>query len=204
MREKFTRVAIYGVVSCATVLLVAAQQSSTEQSTEQQSTVTPRAQISPMPQDKTVNPAPSGSALQRKQKNSVGFGALTVTTAQPVDFWQEQVAYRGGKMVTTDFLYNPNVGVVYGYREDDFRCANRQPAHGNILEARYTQSNQAGKPAGSGWYAVELDAGKCGAKASGIYGCRFDANGDPTECGVATINDQTGDIDLWRLVKNPD
>ena len=119
-----------------------------------------------------------------------------MTTAQPVDFWQEQVAYAGGNAVTTDFLYNPNVGILYGYREDDFKCANGQPAHGNILEAQYTQGNQASKPAGSGWYAVELDAGKCAAKESGIYGCRFDANGNPTECGAAAINSQTGDIDI--------
>ena len=119
-----------------------------------------------------------------------------MTTAQPVDFWQEQVAYSSGNTVTTDFLYNPNVGVVYGYREDDFKCANGQPAHGNILEAQYTQGNQASKPVGSGWYAVELDAGKCAAKESGIYGCRFDANGNPTQCGAAAINSQTGDIDI--------
>ena len=162
MTRKLIRVAICGVVAWATVLVVAAQQPSTGQSTGQQSTATPKAQTSRMPQEKAMHPAPSSSA-QKTQKNSVGKGALTVTTAQPVDFWQEQVAYSGGNTVTTDFLYNPNVGVVYGYREDDFKCANGQPAHGNILEAQYTQGNQASKPVGSGWYAVELDAGKCAA-----------------------------------------
>ena len=149
-----------------------------------------------MPQEKATHPAPSGNAQRKTHKNSVGKGALTVTTTQPVDFWQEQVDYSGGNTVTTDFLYNPNVGVVYGYREDDFKCANGQPAHGGILEARYTQGNQANKPVGSGWYAVELDAGKCAAKESGIYGCKFDANGNPTECGAAVLNSQTGDIDM--------
>lgn len=176
--------------------IAAAQQSSAGQSTAQQSgAAAPKAQPSPMPQQKAMNPAPSGNA-QKTQKNSVGKGALTVTTAQPVDFWQEQVAYSGGNTVTTDFLYNPNVGVIYGYREDDFKCANGQPAHGNILEAQYTQGNQMSKPVGSGWYAVELDAGKCAARESGVYGCRFDANGNPTQCGAATVNNQTGDIDI--------
>jgi hypothetical protein len=77
-----------------------------------------------------------------------------------------------------------------------FKCANGQPARGDILEARYTRGNQASKPVGSGWYAVELDAGKCAAKKAGIYGCRFDANGNPTACGAAAINNQTGDIDI--------
>ncbi len=118
-----------------------------------------------------------------------------MTTAQPVDFWQEQVAFSGG-MVTTDFLYDPNVGVLYGYRQDNFTCANGSAASGNILQALYTAGNKSGKPAGSGWYAVELDAGKCAAKTSGIYGCKFDTNGNPTECGAATINSGTGEIDI--------
>ncbi len=187
MRTNLIRVAICGVVAWASVLAGVAQQPSTN---------TPKAQPNPMPQEKAMHPEPSSSAQQKTQKNSVGKGALTVTTAQPVDFWQEQVAYAGGNTVTTDFLYNPNVGILYGYREDDFKCANGQPAHGNILEARYTRGNQASKPVGSGWYAVELDAGKCAAKESGIFGCRFDANGNATECGVATINDRTGDVDI--------
>jgi hypothetical protein len=194
--KKLIRVAIFCVIALSTVLVVAAQQSNAGQSTAQQGTATPKAQPSPMPQEKAMHPAPSNSAQQKTQKNSVGRGALTMTTAQPVDFWQEQVAYTGGNTVTTDFLYNPNVGVIYGYREDDFKCANGEPAHGGILEAQYTQGNQASRPVGSGWYAVELDAGKCAAKESGVYGCRFDANGNPTECGVATINSQTGDVDI--------
>ena len=97
---------------------------------------------------------------------------------------------------TSDFLYDPNVGVVYGYREDDLKCSNGQPASGEILEALYTADNKSGKPPGSGWYAVELDAGKCAAKESGIYGCKLDASGNPIECGAATINGQTGEIDV--------
>jgi hypothetical protein len=196
MRKKLIEIAICGVVaSAAAVLVVVAQQPSTGQSA-QQGTATPKAQPSPMPQEKAMHPAPSSSARQKTQKNSVGKGALMVTTAQPVDFWQEQIAYTGGNTVTTDFLYNPNVGIIYGYREDDFKCTNGEPAHGGILEARYTQGNRASKPVGSGWYAVELDAGKCAARESGIYGCRFDANGNPMACGAATINGQTGDIDI--------
>lgn len=154
--KKLIRVAIFCVIASSTVLVVAAQQSNAGQSTAQQGTATPKAQPSPMPQEKAMHPAPSNNAQQKTQKNSVGWGALTMTTAQPVDFWQEQVAYTGGNTVTTDFLYNPNVGVIYGYRENDFKCANGEPAHGGILEAQYTQATkrrgrwgQAGMP--SNW-----------------------------------------------------
>ena len=90
MRNNLIRVAICGVVGWATVLIVVAQPAGTGPSTGQQSTTTPKPQPSPMPQEKAMHPAPSSSAQQKTQKNSVGKGALTVTTAQPVDFWQEQ------------------------------------------------------------------------------------------------------------------
>lgn len=175
-------------LAVVTALLVAAAQQQTVQTA-------PKAQPGMIPSSKAANPAPPPEAQSKSQKNSVGKGSLTVTTAQPVSFWQEQVAFAGGP-VTTDFLYDPNVGVLYGYREDDFSCSNGRTAHGGVLEALYTASNKSGKPAGSGWYAVDLGAGTCGARDSGAYGCRFDANGNPTECGVATINNRTGEIDV--------
>lgn len=184
--KKTARNILIGVSVCVTTwLLASAQQVSA-----------PKAQPNLLPQEKAANPMPSSKAQGKTQKTSVGKGQLTVTTQQPVDFWQEQVAYSGGNMVTTDFLYDPNVGVLYGYREDDFKCANGQPEHGGILEARYTSANKSGKPAGSGWYAVELDAGKCAAKESGIYGCKFDASGSATACGAAALNAQTSEFDL--------
>lgn len=143
-----------------------------------------------------MHPVPSANARDKTQKNSIGKGALTVTTQQPVEFWREQIAFSGRGMITTDFLYDPNVGVLFGYREDDFKCVNGQPAYGGILEALYTKINHANKPAGSGWYAVELDTGKCAANKSGVYGCRFDASGNVAECGAATLNSHTGQLDI--------
>lgn len=163
-----------------------------------QDAATPRPKVKPdlLPPEKATNPAPSGDSQVKTQKNSVGRGKLTVTTAQPVDFWQEQVARNGGAPMTTDFLYDPNVGVVYGYREDDFKCVNGKPGYGGILEALYTSGNQMKRPVGSGWYAVELNENNCAAKESGIYGCKFDANGNAAQCGAATIDSHTGDIDI--------
>lgn len=163
---------------------------------QQPATPAPKIQPNLIPQEKASHPVPSANAQLKTQKNSVGKGKLTVTTAQPVDFWQEQVAFSGGSTVTTDFLYDPNLGVVYGYREDDFKCVNGKPGYGGILEALYSSGNELKKPVGSGWYAVELNESKCAAKESGIYGCKFDANGNATECGAAAINSQTGDLDI--------
>lgn len=161
-----------------------------------QQATTPKVQPNLLPQGKAINPMPSSNAQGKTQKTSVGKGKLTVTTQQPVDFWQEQVDYSGRGQVTTDFLYDRNVGVLYGYREDDFKCINGQPGYGGIMEAKYTSGNKSGKPVGSGWYAVELDEGKCAAKESGVYGCKFDASGNATACGVAALNTQTGELEI--------
>jgi len=64
------------------------------------------------------------------------------------------------------------------------------------LRKRYADGNKAGKPVGSGSYAVNLNATQYGAKNAGVYGCKFDADGNPTTSGAATINNQTGDIDV--------
>ena len=53
-----------------------------------------------------------------------------MTTAQPVDFRQRQVAYSSGNTVTTDFLYNPTVGVVLATfrRKNDVSIGSRVAA----------------------------------------------------------------------------
>jgi hypothetical protein len=158
-----------------------------------QQTTKPQAQPGMVPSTKATNPAPSSDAQGKTQKNSIGTGSLSVTTAQPVVFWQEQVA---GRSVPTNFLYDSGAGILYAYREDDFTCSNGQTGHGGIMEALNTSGNKAGKPAGSGWWAVQANGGQCGIKQTDLYGCRFDASGNATECGAATVNNRTGEINL--------
>jgi len=193
MKKEIARTAIIGLVAWSSILISVAQQTSSNPPAS--SNPTPQAKPNPLPQDKAMHPAPSANAQGKTQKNSVGNGALTETTQQLDDFWQEQIS-SGGAMVTTDFLYDPTLGVVYGYRQDNFACANGSTANGGVLEAMWTSGNKSGKPAGSGWYAVELNGSKCGVNASGIYGCKVDASGNPTRCGTAVINNSTGDIDI--------
>jgi hypothetical protein len=37
---------------------------------------------------------------------------------------------------------------------------------------------------------------RCAAKKAGAYGCKLDASGDPTECGVMVVNDATGEVSV--------
>jgi hypothetical protein len=149
---------------------------------------------------KANSPAPSAAAKNQSQKTTIGAGKLAVKASQPSSFWTEEVDLEDdGSVETTDFLYDAGRGIVYTYREDDFTCADGQPGRAKMTEAIYAAGNKAGKPVGSGWYTVRLNEGKCGAKKAGEYGCRFDANGNPTECGVATINYATGEVDVVQV-----
>jgi hypothetical protein len=146
---------------------------------------------------KAATPTPGASAKNSAQKASVGKGTTSVKASQPSSFWTEEVDVDDdGVVENNQFLYDANRGILYTYREDDFSCPNGNPESGSILMALYAKGNPADKPVGSGWYLVNLNAGQCAAKKAGTFGCKFDANGNATECGAATVNDATGEIDV--------
>jgi hypothetical protein len=159
--------------------------------------VAPKVIVGAVLKAKANSPAPPASAKQQSQKTAIGKGKVAVKASGPSSFWIDEVDVDDdGVVENNQFLYDAKRDMLFTYREDDFGCANGGTASGGILEALYTQGNRAGKPVGSGWYVVDLEAGKCGAKESGVYGCKFDASGNPTECGAATINNATGEIDV--------
>jgi hypothetical protein len=158
--------------------------------------VAPKVTVGRALKAKANSPAAPAAAKQ-SQKAAIGKGKVAVNASGPSSFWAEEVDVDDdGVVESNQFLYDAKRGVLFTYREDDFGCANGRTASGGILEALYAQGNAAGKPVGSGWYVVNLDAGMCGAKHSGVYGCKFDGAGNPTVCGVATINNTTGEIDV--------
>jgi hypothetical protein len=48
---------------------------------------------------------------------------------------------------------------------------------------------------------VALDEGECHAKEAGLYGCKFDANGNATACGVATVDEKNDDVVIVEAAK---
>ncbi len=144
---------------------------------------------------KAASPAPSGTAKNKSQKTSIGKGNAAAKASAPSSYWTEEVdVHDDGSAETTEFLYDAQRGIVYAYGEDDFTCANGNPEKASILEAVYAAGNKAGKPVGSGYYVVGLNAGQCAAKKAGGYGCKFDADGNPTECGAIAVDDATGEV----------
>jgi hypothetical protein len=166
----------------------------------QQQPAGPHVEVPILPKSRAMNPAPPADARQKSQKNTIGEGRVAVTASGPSTYWEEHNAMGQTiqAVVTTAYLYDQKAGILYAYRNGDFAC-NNSTMSGNALEAVYTQGNPAGQPAGSGWYIAELNAGQCGAKQDGIFGCRFDASGQRTACGVATKNPQTGEVDFAEV-----
>jgi hypothetical protein len=144
---------------------------------------------------KAAAPAPSATAKNQSQKTSIGKGHATAKAPAPSSYWTEEVdVHDNGSVVTTEFLDDAQNGILYAYGQDKFTCANGKPEKAGILEAVYATGNKAGKPVGSGYYVVSLNAGQCAAKKAGAYGCKFDADGNPTECGAIAVNDATGEV----------
>jgi hypothetical protein len=161
-----------------------------------QATSAPSAPVKVAPpaavRDKANDPKPPATA---KQVKSIGKGKATANTANTPDdtdsLWVEKVDIDGdGNVDEASLLWDDEDKVLYLYKDGTFACSNGGTGSGGMLVAVYGKGNSHGKPAGSGWWAVELDKSECAAQAAGLYGCAFDAKGASTACGMATVDDK--------------
>ncbi len=158
---------------------------------------TPTVNVGPVAAVKAANPAPSPSAKNQSQKTAIGVGAATVKASGPSAYWTDLVDIDGdGVEEDTQFLFDKQRGILYTYKQDNYQCGNGTSQNGDVLMAIYTQGNGAGNPSGSGWYVVAVKAGQCGEKKPGLYGCRFDASGHPTTCGMAKVKEESGEVEV--------
>ena len=140
-----------------------------------------------------------------QQKTSIGHGTASVNTAESANdmdsFWSEQIDIDGdGNVDAADVLWDDETKVLFLAKQGTFTCMNGNTGDGDLLIAQYGKGNTAGRPAGSGWWVAQLNAGECAAKADGLYGCKFNASGASTECGLAVIEEKKQDITI-RAVK---
>ncbi|MBI3797914.1 MAG: hypothetical protein HY268_13220 [Deltaproteobacteria bacterium] len=142
---------------------------------------------------------PSSPPANASKKTTIGKGKTVVNTANaPGDddsFWVESIDIDGdGTVEETDVLYDDEDKVVYLHADGDFKCKGGGTGAGDMLIAVNTAGNSRNRPAGSGWYVVDLDESECKAKIAGLYGCKFDANGNATACGMATLDEKNDEI----------
>jgi hypothetical protein len=150
--------------------------------------------------DKAKSPAPPADA---KKAKSIGKNKVKVNTANSADdtdsMWVEKLDIDGdGSVEQANLLWDDEDKVLYLYADGTFTCSNGGTGAGGMLIALYGDGNTYEKPVGSGWYVVGLDKGECGAKTAGIFGCKFDAQGNATACGAAKINAKNDDIMIWK------
>ena len=135
------------------------------------------------------------------QATTIGEGTVAVETSDaPGDIdsiWIDSIDFDGdGDIQETHFLWDDEDMVLYAYSDETFDCMEGGTGTGGMLVAIYGVGNSFDEPAGSGWYVVGLDAGECYADEDTLWGCTFDATGQETECGVATIDDATDMIHI--------
>jgi hypothetical protein len=158
---------------------------------------TPTVNVGPVVAAKAANPAPSALAKKQGQKTGIGNGAASVKASGPSAYWTDLVDIDGdGVEEDTQFLFDKQRGILYTYKQDNYKCADGASQNGDVLMGIYTQGNTAGKPSGSGWYVVTVKAGQCGEKKASLFGCRFDASGKQTTCGTAKVKEESGEIEV--------
>ena len=147
--------------------------------------------------DKAMNPTPGSSSTEQSKKSSIGKGKTMVNTSKDNSFWVEQVDLDGtGHPVDTQMLWDDTDKVLYTAASKMFQCKDGSSANGDLLMATYAKGNKAGKPAGSGWWMASSDQGACKMPTQQAFGCKFDATGKNTACGMATLDDQTHEMTI--------
>jgi hypothetical protein len=148
--------------------------------------------------DKAKSPTPPADG---KKGASIGKKKVKAKTANSADdtdsIWVEQLDIDGdGNVEETSLLWDDEDKVLYLYADGTFTCANGGTGEGGLLVALYGDGNAYKKPVGSGWYVAGLDKGECAAETAGIFGCKFDAQGNDTACGAAKIDAKNDDITI--------
>jgi DNA mismatch repair ATPase MutL len=147
--------------------------------------------------EKAMNPTPASNATQQSKKSSIGKGKTTMNTSKDNSFWVEQVDLDGtGHPVDTQMMWDDTDKVLYAAGSKTFQCKDGASASGDLLMATYAKGNKAGKPTGSGWWMASSDQSACKMSTEQAYGCKFDATGKNTACGMATLDDQTHEMTI--------
>ncbi|HEV2446065.1 MAG TPA: hypothetical protein VGS58_09090 [Candidatus Sulfopaludibacter sp.] len=165
----------------------------------------PNVKVTPAVQKKVDTPKPGPKATKQHAADQFGKGKTSITVkghpgGATHSFWAEELDVDGsGNPVQVDEAWDNRHKVLYISKDRTFTCGNGQSADGSTMMAVYGKGNTLQKPAGSGWWVAELDRGECAVEEAGVYGCRFDAAGNNTDCGSATIHSDEDDVVIIPL-----
>jgi hypothetical protein len=133
----------------------------------------------------------------------IGQGSTSIDTGDPKNsFWTESVDLSGaGTIVNTDMLWDASSKIFYTFAHTSLRCAHGKAIEGNVLVGIYGKKNILSKKPGSGWWVVELAQNQCQAPLAGLYGCKFDAQGNNLACGRAELDPRVNDVAIVEATR---
>jgi hypothetical protein len=152
---------------------------------------------------KKAGVAPPSSA---KATTTAGNNKAKVSTANSASdddsFWVEKLDVDGdGDVEDASLVWDDEDRILFAYTVGAFTCKNGGTATAELLVGTYADGNARKRPAGSGFWVADLDKGECGAQAAGLWGCKFDANGSETTCGVAALDEKNDDLVIASVSK---
>jgi len=152
-------------------------------------------QVNPAQVQKKANTAPP-TGTPTSKTTIVGQNVKMATPADS-DSWAEQIDVDGnGTAEQTNLVWDGADKVLLSNSTGTFTCSNGSTGTGELLVAVNGAGNTRGRPAGSGFWVASMDKGQCGIPAGSMWGCRFNASGTATACGVATIDQKNNDVIL--------
>jgi hypothetical protein len=152
--------------------------------------------VKPDAVQKKAGTAPPSTATKTK---TAGKSATKLSTANsPTDddsFWIEKLDIDGdGNIDDANLVWDDEDKVLFAWKDGTFTCKKGGTGAGELLVAVNAAGNPRGRPAGSGFWVAALDKGECNSQTAGLWGCKFDAKGTETACGVATIDEKNDDL----------
>lgn len=208
MKARFAHSVVFSLVTALALMAIACKEppkpeKAVNQPAPKPAPSVPDVKVTPPVQAKAAAPRPGPKASRKPDTEAFGKGAAAVHfkgNRRDRSFWAEQLDVDGsGNPVLVDEAWDNRAKVLYISNDRTFTCGNGQMASGSTLMAVYAKGNPRKRPVGSGWWVSELKAGDCGVPRDDLYGCRFDAAGNNSDCGEATIQSETDDVVLVPL-----
>ena len=141
-------------------------------------------------QQKAGSPPPATAS----KASSVGDHVKMATPADSAS-WAEQLDVDGnGQVDQATLVWDAKDKVLFSNSSGSFTCANGATGTGELLIAVNGAGNRWNRPAGSGFWLASFDKDECGAQANSLWGCKFDASGTATACGVARLDEANQDL----------
>lgn len=160
-------------------------------------------QPGPDVQRRHASPTPGQGATKQSKRATIGRGKTMIDTGDPKNsFWNEPIDLSGaGNIVSTDMLWDASSKILYLFAHTTMRCAHTKSLEGDILIGIYGKKNFLGKSPGSGWWVVNLAQDECQAPQAGLYGCKFDPQGNILACGRAELDPRINDMAIVESTK---